>query len=142
MPPASYADMQRSLTEALEQQTATSEILRVISQSPTDIQPVLDAVTANTAAVCGATDALIMRVEGQDLRRVAHFGLFRWFCHGAGADSVPEVCRAARRSDMGDERGGCGFDVYVHDSGAPRGMTAKPSRVAETTQGEVSVRTR
>jgi two-component system NtrC family sensor kinase len=74
MPPASYADMQRSLTEALEQQTATSEILRVISQSPTDIQPVLDAVSANAAAVCGATDALIMRVEGQDLRRVAHFG--------------------------------------------------------------------
>jgi two-component system, NtrC family, sensor kinase len=60
--------------EALEQQTATSEILRVISQSPTNIQPVLDAVTASAARVCGATDALIMRVEGQDLRRVAHFG--------------------------------------------------------------------
>ena len=60
--------------EALEQQTATSEILRVISSSPTDIQPVLDAVTASAAGVCGATDALIMRVEGDDMRRVAHFG--------------------------------------------------------------------
>jgi len=70
----SYADLQRSLTESLEQQTATSEILRVISQSPTDIQPVLDTVTATAAAVCGATDALIMRVEGHGLRRVAHFG--------------------------------------------------------------------
>jgi GAF domain-containing protein len=62
------------VTETLEQQTATAEILRVISSSPTDIQPVLDAVAANAARVCGATDALIMRVEGHDMRRVAHCG--------------------------------------------------------------------
>ena len=62
------------MTESLEQQTATSEILKAISQSPTDIQPVLDAVAANAARVCGATDALILQVEGADMRRVAHFG--------------------------------------------------------------------
>ena len=51
-------DRTRELTESLEQQTATAEILRVISQSPTDVQPVLDAVASAARRFCGATDAI------------------------------------------------------------------------------------
>jgi len=64
----------RDLTEALEQQTATSEILRVIASSPTDVQPVLHVVAENAARLCEASDAQILRVEGDMLRRVAGVG--------------------------------------------------------------------
>jgi len=60
--------------ETLEQQTATAEILRVISSSPTDLQPVLVTVAENAARVCGAIDAQIYRVEGEFLHWVASHG--------------------------------------------------------------------
>jgi signal transduction histidine kinase len=64
----------RDITEALEQQTATSEILRVIASSPTNIQPVLDVVAENAARLCEADDTQIMRLEGDFYHRVASYG--------------------------------------------------------------------
>jgi GAF domain-containing protein/anti-sigma regulatory factor (Ser/Thr protein kinase) len=62
------------VTEALEQQTATSEILRVISSTPADVMPVLDAVAHRAAQLCDAPDARILLVEGENLRYVTGFG--------------------------------------------------------------------
>ena len=64
----------RDLTEALEQQTATADILRVMSSSPTDLQPVLDAVAENAARLCRADDAQIFRVDGSVLRLASSHG--------------------------------------------------------------------
>ena len=67
-------ELRRQLTEALEQQTATSEILGVIAGSATDIQPVLDVVAKSAARLCDANDAQIYRVEGELIRKVASYG--------------------------------------------------------------------
>jgi GAF domain-containing protein len=64
----------QELTEALEQQTATSEILGVIASSPTDIQPVLKVVAENAARLCEAHDASIFEIEGEKFQPIAHYG--------------------------------------------------------------------
>jgi two-component system NtrC family sensor kinase len=62
------------VTESLEQQTATAEILRVIASSPTDLGPVMDTVAANAARLCEAADGVIFLVDGELLRPLAAYG--------------------------------------------------------------------
>jgi signal transduction histidine kinase len=64
----------QELKESLEQQTATSEILGVIASSPTDIQPVLNALVESAARLCNADDVVIHRIDNDELRSVANFG--------------------------------------------------------------------
>src|SRR5215510_12192483 len=71
-PGPSYAELQRALTEAAEQQTATAEILRVISSSPTDVQPVFETIVRSAVRLCDGLFAMAFRYDGRQLSILAH----------------------------------------------------------------------
>jgi hypothetical protein len=74
------------LTEALEYQTATGEVLNVISRSPSDVQPVFDMIAESAARLCEGQFCLVYRFDGQLLHFVAHHSL------------TPEVLEMNRRA--------------------------------------------
>ena len=79
-------DLEKRLAEALEQQTATSGILRVINQSQANAQPVLDAIAASAARLCEASASGVFRFDGEWTHFMAHYG------------ASPEGVTAARRA--------------------------------------------
>src|SRR5262249_29592621 len=73
-PAVPYADLQRELTEARDQQTAASDILQVIASSPTDIQSVFDTIVRNATRLCDGFDANLILADGGEFVQRAHYG--------------------------------------------------------------------
>src|SRR5215467_11260418 len=71
---AANADLKKKLAEALEQQTATSEVLKVISSSPGALEPVFETMLANATRICEATLGVLYLFEGNAFRAVALHG--------------------------------------------------------------------
>ena len=77
----SYAGLERKvdertneLKESLERQTATADVLKVISGSPTDTQPVFDRIAERAATLCGANFGVVTRFDGELIHMVAFYG--------------------------------------------------------------------
>ena len=96
----------RELSEALEQQTATSEVLQVISSSPGELEPVFHALLANATRICAAQLGFLWLADGDGFRAVA--------LHG-----VPPTLSAARPRDQ----------IFRFDPEAPLGRLAGTKRL-------------
>src|SRR5262249_4284371 len=69
------ARLLNELRESLEQQTATSEVLRVISSSPTNVQPVFDAIAESAVKLCGGQFSFVNRFDGKVVDFASSYGL-------------------------------------------------------------------
>ena len=82
------------LAEALDQQAATSDVLRVISSSPTAVQPVFDAIAASATRLCQGLYGLVFRYDGQEITLAAEYG--------SAPDRLPVIRSAYPRPPTGE----------------------------------------
>jgi GAF domain-containing protein len=85
------ADLQGTLAQSSHREAATSEILRAIRQSPTDLQPVFDAIVKSAVRLCGALNGFIWRVEDGLRQQVSYAGFssLEWEAIARGTQAGP-----------------------------------------------------
>src|SRR5262249_38782445 len=115
----------REIAEALDQQTATADILRIISRSLTDLQPVLDAVAESAARLCDSYDAQIVLMEGEELKRVASYGAMPAVFTGYRPTRGSVTARAVIDRAV----------VHVHDLAAEVDTEFPDAKAAQVQQG-------
>jgi GAF domain-containing protein len=113
------ARLTRELHEALEQQTATSEVLRVISSSPGELEPVFQAMLANAVRICDAKFGTLYRYDNEAFDPVALFGV------------TPELAEFHRQHGSFQPPAGTGLDRLLRTKDVVR-MT---DELAEPVQG-------
>ena len=120
--------------EALEQQTATAEILRVISRSAFDLQPVFETLVANAVRLCGAERGFIYRFDGEFLKAVASYN--------ASPELVEVVQRTALRPGRASGTARAAFErrpVHIVDVLADPEYTYVSTQVSEPVRTVLSV---
>src|SRR5262249_55142861 len=123
------------VSEALEQQTATSDILKVISSSPTDVQPVFDAIARSAMRLCEGTQGLVSRYDGELVHMVAYAdvnpeGVERirqlFPMRPARATIHGRVILDGRIAHISDVRTDCDYDQSVANAARHRSAVAVP----------------